>query len=70
MNISISIKEAQILKPGFCHLSEKTSEKITDRSLKMEILPRISPPRKIPILDGGRAKKGRFTQEMAMNWPI
>jgi len=70
MNISISIKEAQILKSRFCHLSEKTSEKISDRSLKNGNFTLDFPPRKFPILDGGRAKKGRFTQEMAMNWAI
>jgi len=57
MSISISIKETQILKLGFCHLSEKTSEKIIDRSLKMEILPRIFPHGKFQFWMGEGQKK-------------
>ncbi len=67
MNISISINKAQILKPRFCHLSDKTSEKIIDRSLKMGILARIYPHGKFQFWMGEGPKRGHFIQEMAMN---
>jgi hypothetical protein len=57
MNISISIKKAQTSKPRFCHLSDKTSEKIIDRSLKIGILPRIYPRENFQFWVGEGQKK-------------
>jgi hypothetical protein len=60
MNIFISFKELRTAKPRFCHLSDKTSEKINDCSLKNGNCTPNSPPRKKRLLDGSWTKKGPF----------